>query len=459
MTLKKLGLSLVAASVLTTSAFSASNLADANVTTTFNTHYTNSVAMVGDENATVGVDYNATEAGIPDSAYIRLVLTGDVAFPGTDDSTDAGKWTFVNDSASVVATGAQFENSGSDLLMTVTTAVNVDDNLSLMYDGNANTIFFVKDGADTNGTLTIKGQDSNFINLANTTATVTIAGVTNTANLVADSGTITCAEAIAIDTDNRSQYDGNGDEDNVTSFSCDLNTTAISTASMIDYDYTDVDYTVTFTASNSAILSDGNFTNANVASDAIASSVQTMVLEAEDATSAVNEEFVYQVSTSNDLTAGTITEAVSGSANTVSADVATDDTTTISLNTFSATVKFMRSGTGVDTSIRLFNSSATDAAYTMTITDKDGVNVGEVTTTDVVPANGASNVSASEIKALVLTQKSVTLGNGFNVTVNYTDVAKGDGDASATQQDSSGKYGVRVTHNNPHTDTTNYQGL
>ena len=459
MTMKKLGLSLVTASMLATSAF-ATNSLENNDTITFNSHYTMN-GMSADQNISLGLDYNLTTAAIGSGNYIILALGGDVAFFGTDDTDDAGDWTLVpNGGSGAVATGAQFNTAGTELTMTVPTDIAQDANLTLEYNGDANVVLVLKQGADEDGTVTIRAEDTNNIKLANTTATVTIADANNSANLAANAN-IVCAETIDIDTANRSLYDTTtgGDETNSTSFRCDLNTTAITNISDVDYTYTDVDYSVAFTASSAALLSDGNFSLAGSTTNTISGNVQTITLDTQNATSAINKSYNYNVSTSGDLTAGNFNTVGKTTVDGV-ITAGTADTTTINLNTFTATVKYFRASADAttETSVRLFNDSSVDAAYTMTVTTKDGTTLDVVTTTDVVPANGAIAVSASTIKALVLAQQSVVLGNGFNVTINYTDVAKGDGDASATQQDASGKYGIRVNHNNPNASTT-YQGL
>jgi len=462
MTIKKLGLSAIAASMLATSAYAAATV-ETNATVTFNSHYTNA-GMTGDENASLTVDYNMTGVGVASGNYIVLTVAGDMDFPGVSDDDDAGDWTLLGvtpTAATTFATGAQFQTSGTQLLMTVASTIPSDANMTLQYNGSSTGVaFFVNAGIDTNATLNIKAQDSNFINIANTSATLQVAGVQDNSN-AHGTGTMTCAQTVTIDSSTRNDFDETTNETNSTSYTCDANISAVASESDIDYDYANSDLAFTFAG---AVFADGNYTSTvgGSTTETIASNTQTFnVLNV--GTVAQNHQFRYELSGTETLSplsvAGTFTSTVSGV--TTSLETTADAATTWALNTFSGTVKYLRSNTAgtTETSIRLFNSHTADAPYTIIVTAVDGSTVGTVNSTTSVPAGGALAITATDIKALVLDQLSITLANGFDVTIGYTDVAKALGDISATQQDANGKYGIRVNTNNNVTTSSVYQGL
>ena len=464
MTIKKLGLSAVVAAALATTTFAA----DANLTataTTYNSVYTATLSgsVASPENA---LNY-ATSVDLLEGNMITLTLDSGATFPGS-----AINWRLDDNLSATAAEGVSIDGAVLKLRVTAAGFTASADNVgSFVYDATTNddnVSFSFNSAATADITMDIAVRDN--VN----DITLTDAGVADVAIFTKETNSLTatvdCGNNVVIDSTTKTAFTVNAPTTALTA-ECSYDM-LVPTESDIDFDYSDVNVTTVITGGN---FTDGNFTATNSAAGAGAlvntnpaavSNAQTFNEAGHDMdTNDYNSTFTYNLNQGNILSSTTFpivsTMTFVGGTEIDLVTSASDTKMTWELSTFSCTVKNMRSNAtnGTNTHVKLYNDDSAIATVDVQVTASTGGTAVNLTSITTVAAGGSATLSSEDIKAAFLAQEGTVLANGYKAVVTYQDTDKTDGDASATQTNTTtGTFGVRVNHNNT-TATGNYRGL
>jgi len=462
MTIKKIMLSVAAATMVATTAF-AGTMSEGGSLIKYNTNFISTQSAKDIGKVIKNVELNTTSA-INAQNVLNFKLSG---------ANWAGKTINYQISYNGGKTTVNASNkTNNELQFIISKTIAADTNVTLSYNNNNNNDLNVTLPSTSTGNvvLTTSARDNvNNIDIIGAKASLTVAKpVTST-----PTATVTCPKVL-INSKDKSEFVANATAPAVTktTANCSIKILPPSKTGTAGYDfnYGDVNATVYMYPGN---FTDGNITVAtdNGTLGASSATGQSINYYAGDSnlTNDINSTLTYKLSGTNSLSDTTFqTKVVLGyPGDKTSSGVAPTQTVFPKANTmtwtlpvFSVTVLNMRSNIahGVNTYIKLFNDDTTKAAnVNVTVTTANGKQLPVLTNFTTVPAGGSTTISASAIKAAVA--DPAALANGYKVNIGYTNVVNTLGNAVAIQRRLNSTWSIRVKTNRKVNSNVYYQGL
>ncbi len=429
MTIKKIGLSALVAATLTTGAFAASVLAfgtniDSSTADKYNTEYLSMISVdVNDTNIsfTSGFKFNANDfitikiegAKFLDKANYTMVDTNitDIVAEMFDDSVDGQIKFRVSENDKIVKNGTYtiVNTTNQTSPLQIAKSSNGDIKLTLVGEGSGSVISAAADD------LIIFKKDTQKVEVK---------------SLICNDG-----KNVAINTTTRQTFDP------ITSIDCNLTTKVPTSPFAVDFNYTDVNATVTFNGGN---FIDGNFTAdtqngttvtfVDIGNDNNNGTTYTLtsaddIIALSPTTFDANVKYQYGVGSHGDVTGYSLTEDKS-------------EVMKWTLATYVARVMGMvnRSDVGTTSIVTVYNNSKDDTTIELKAINFIGADDVLITLTDNI-------IKAGERKTLITGRDIPAELNGYNLEITM-DVKSDYGDVIGYQKSATGKVDLKVIDEN-----------
>ena len=445
MTIKKIGLSALAAATLTSGAFATTELkggfftqdSDGKATLTYNSKYVANITS--DLNIEANVGFEFTGVGLNTDYTLEFALVGAVFNP------DLGEELGLYKNDTLVSILPTYTDNNSTVTFTINgEGIDAAERIQIKYKSSDRTDIYISKG--TSGDISAKITARKDNNLKSIVGTDSWNMLTQKDQEI--SAKISCQDDIKIDPVERKTFDGANDQ-NVT---CTLTTTKPTTLDTYDFNYEDINATIIFDGGD---FTHGSFITSGGAT--VQDDNKTLVISGPLDWSSEKNTTTFTYSLSKDLVTtlkpvdfsasvtleheiGNADSSAITSPNTISAVKSQEKTMVWGIDTYVANIINVRhnDSTGLKSMITIYNSSKSDTTISVNALNGDGE--GNVV---AVPLED-NTIKAGDSKML-LTGRELpsTLTNGYTLEVSM-DVNKEFGETIAYQRTDKSKTMLKV---------------